>query len=313
MSMVIRDFTDADYESLATVLTVVYGFTMSATQMRFDHGQIDPKCKRRRWVTEVDGKVVGGGEYIQYLGMYHPQKFEVQVAVHPDYRRQGIGAAQYARVMTALKEFDPIALGVEVREDCPDGIRFAESRGWTESMRVWESHLDLTTYDGSAYPGILERMQADGYVVKSYSELADLPDRDRQLFETYSEVRRDIPSTEPITDLSYEQWSKFLDRPNFLGDAYLVAIHGDEWIGLSALWKGEDVGELTTGITAVKRNHRGTGIAKALKMAALERAKQAGYTLVKTWNESNNERMLAINERLGFQRKPAWISYKLKL
>ncbi len=51
----------------------------------------------------------------------------------------------------------------------------------------------------------------------------------------------------------------------------------------------------------------------ALKVTALQWAKEQGYTRVRTWNDSMNVGILAINEKLGFQREPAWITYVKEL
>jgi hypothetical protein len=47
----------------------------------------------------------------------------------------------------------------------------------------------------------------------------------------------------------------------------------------------------------------------ALKVRSLAWAKATGAPEVRTWNESNNQGMLAINIALGFVRQPAWITY----
>jgi hypothetical protein len=46
-----------------------------------------------------------------------------------------------------------------------------------------------------------------------------------------------------------------------------------------------------------------------MKLRSLRWAKEQDYRLVKTWNATNNEGMLAINEALGFEKRPAWIDY----
>ncbi len=46
-----------------------------------------------------------------------------------------------------------------------------------------------------------------------------------------------------------------------------------------------------------------------LKLKVIAYAKAHGYTLIKTWNASTNSPILALNEKLGFRRQPAWIEY----
>ncbi|HWI52702.1 MAG TPA: GNAT family N-acetyltransferase, partial [Symbiobacteriaceae bacterium] len=78
-------------------------------------------------------------------------------------------------------------------------------------------------------------------------------------------------------------------------------------------WTTDDEGMLETGVTAVLREHRGAGVARALKIKALAAAKAHGYRIIKTWNATTNAPMLAINGWLGFVRQPAWIAYVLQL
>ena len=47
----------------------------------------------------------------------------------------------------------------------------------------------------------------------------------------------------------------------------------------------------------------------ALKLKAVEYARSHGLKQIRTWNDSLNRPMLAINEALGFAREPAWITF----
>ena len=66
---------------------------------------------------------------------------------------------------------------------------------------------------------------------------------------------------------------------------------------------------METGLTGTRREYRRRGIAVAMKVHALGWAKANGYELTKTWNATTNTGMLAINERLGFVKQPAWIEF----
>jgi RimJ/RimL family protein N-acetyltransferase len=55
--------------------------------------------------------------------------------------------------------------------------------------------------------------------------------------------------------------------------------------------------------TGVIREYRGRGIATALKLKVIEYGKKNGYRVIKTWNDSVNEAMLAVNIKLGFKRR----------
>jgi len=58
-------------------------------------------------------------------------------------------------------------------------------------------------------------------------------------------------------------------------------------------------------MTAVKRNWRRRGVASALKASQLAAAKAAGFRGIVTLNETRNEPMRRLNERLGYTAQPA--------
>ena len=125
-----------------------------------------------------------------------------------------------------------------------------------------------------------------------------------------------VPSTDTPTEVPFEQWRRMiLDNPNLLPDAFIVAVHeptGD-YVGLSTLWRRQADHDLDTGLTGVHRDWRKRGIALAMKLCALQFARQYGAPMVRTENEVNNRGMLGINERLGFVKQPAWLVFVKKL
>jgi RimJ/RimL family protein N-acetyltransferase len=56
-----------------------------------------------------------------------------------------------------------------------------------------------------------------------------------------------------------------------------------------------------SGMTGPRRACRGMGLARPVKLAALRRARHAGYRHAVTSNDADNEAMLAINRRLGYR------------
>jgi GNAT superfamily N-acetyltransferase len=113
-----------------------------------------------------------------------------------------------------------------------------------------------------------------------------------------------------MTPTGLEHYVKnVLENPGFMADAYWVALDGDEYVGMSNLWRNlSDPQKLNTGLTGVRRSHRRRGIATALKVRGIKFAQAHGKTAIETGNEEHNP-MYQLNLQLGFQPKPAWMDF----
>ncbi len=301
-----------DYQGVVNIQNTVYPDMPGAVENYMDKDERrDPKCKHQRWVAVHEKRIVGATNYDQSLWEYHPQKFFMGGGVLPDYQGQGIGSALYDALLAGLQPFDPIEIRVNARDDFPQSIRFLEKRGFAEHMRSGESHLDVTAFDPSPYAGLEDKLRAQGIEIKTLRELESDPARNRKLYEMEWELEQDVPGSEDITQVEFEKWlDDLIHHPLLLPDGYIVAVHGDRYIGMSNLWDDRASESLYTGLTAVRREYRRKGIASAMKVRAIAFARENGNLLIKTSNEVNNRSMLSINERLGFVRQPDWITFK---
>lgn len=97
--------------------------------------------------------------------------------------------------------------------------------------------------------------------------------------------------------------------PTLLRDGYFLAKLNGEYVGVSNLFRSQsEEGALKQGLTGVLPQHRRHGIATALKLATVRYAQTHGYRQIRTRNNTHNRPMLAINEAMGFQKQPAWIT-----
>ncbi|MEF2279814.1 GNAT family N-acetyltransferase [Deinococcus sp. YIM 134068] len=261
----------------------------------------------------LDGaEVVGVASVSQNPGAYHPHRFTLELAVHPARQGQGAGRTLWDAVEAELIRHSAQSVRTLAREDHSIAPGFLTRRGFVGEGRYFTSALDLTTFDDTAYRELEERLAARGVRVRSLAELREegTPDLTARLHALMSDVRRDVPRSEPATPLSREVFEEaVLDDPGLLPDAYLVAEHGGRWIGQTTLFRSEASPDLLTGLTGVTREWRGQGVATLLKLHALRAARRLGATLIRTDNASDNAPMLAVNDRLGFVRDPASVSY----
>ena len=102
--------------------------------------------------------------------------------------------------------------------------------------------------------------------------------------------------------------------PNALPEAQFLALDGDRYVGISALYRPlAQPGVISQGLTGVLREYRGRGIAMALKLQTVRYAREGGYREIRTWNDARNRPMLRINEALGFVKQPATITFEKSL
>jgi GNAT superfamily N-acetyltransferase len=317
MKLIIRPFAETDYVAVAELGNAAYSdvhgqplLPISAEEMRSTDVQRDPKCRFARWVADLEGQIVAAGEHDQTAYRYHPRKFWLDVFVHPEYQRQGIGRRLYDYVLAAMHSYDPYMARCAVREDQVGSIRFLTRRGWTEAHRTWESFLDLSAFDPRPFAGAEQRLEAEGIRIVTLPELSHDPERDRKLYALVWEIRQDLPEIDPPTRESFETFcTNYLYDAAVLPEAYFIAVRGDQYIGYSYHTRYADETRVRLAQTGVRRSERRHGIALALKLRGIAYAQAQGYRTMRTTNAASNRGILALNERLGFRKRPAWIDF----
>jgi len=315
--VLVRPFTPADYPAVAATISAAYPDNPhTAAELETGDRQLagDGRIQHGRLVAELGGEVVGSASYSQSPGSYNPHTFYLELAVAPQHQGRGVGAALYGRLLEAVFPLEPRSLRASAREDMARAARFWIERGFLEDSRWWESRLDVAAFDFAPYKGLEEKLRREGLTIRAVSELEGDPEMRRNLHALFSEVRLDVPRHEPATPIDFETWLGFIfDDPNLLPDAYFVALDGEEYVGLTNLWRSEAGPELYTGLTGVRREYRRRGLALALKLRAVRYALEHGCPAIRTDNESTNAPMLAVNDQLGFAKLPAWIGLVKRL
>ena len=316
MALRIRDFTTDDYEAALAVHTAAEPeYPETVEEWVYWETHREPRTKWARFLAERNGEVVGVATYSQPATQYHPRKFHLSVMVHPAHERQGIGSALHEHLVRAVAPFEPIQLNIETREDRPHALRFLKNRGYVERMREWESRLDLAAFDANAFAQEARRVETSGVELRTFGELRDTdPHYSRKLHTLRTALERDVPSIDEPTETDFDTWQRrLLNNPGLLPDGWIVAVDGDDYVGESQVVASRSGQFLEVGLTAVRREYRRRGIAFAMKVKATahgaELARTRGFRELRTWNATTNEGMLAINQRLGFKRAPAWIFY----
>ncbi len=309
--MQIRPFSETDYPALTRAYAEVYpAAPRSEAELRYADGRYTPPYQHARWVAvdEHSDKLVGWAEFSQPASSYQPHKFQLEVAALQDAVPEDaalqvqVKTALYEQLLDALGAFHPTLLKTEVDEA---ESAFYLAQGFAEVKKNWTLYLSLESFSEVLYG---DKVSPPGYAFVSFAELERTDAGTHALFELLRELVTAVPSTEPRSPWSFKQFLQHRkNSPVLLPEGSLVVRYGEELVGLSELKRTPDPGELMTSLTAVKSAFRARGLALAVKLRTLQRAKELGFRGVHTQNASSNTRMLALNEALGFTRQRATV------
>ena len=310
--MQIRDFTSEDYPPLVNIhnsLNIIWPERSCTPEAWAAADQSrNPKIRHKRWVAVEDGLVVGFASYVQSPWSYPPGSFYVNLEVHPDRQRRGIGSALYNQVMDEMQSFNPTALRADAFTNLPQGFTFLQKRGFYEAFRETPVHLDVTAFDPSPYVGLEPKLKTEGIVIKTLRELESDPERNRKIYNLMCEVDKDLPHEgNEYSEPDFENWVGWgLNDPSILQDAYFIAKRGDEYIGMRELFSYTDHAALLGGLLGVRREYRNRSIGLAMQLRGIAYARERGYCLLKTCTAVQNVPMQALFNKLGYDRDPEW-------
>jgi GNAT superfamily N-acetyltransferase len=186
----------------------------------------------------------------------------------------------------------------------PESLAFAQRRGFAIDRHGLPSRLDLATFDERPFAGAVERAETQGVRFFSLADTGNTLEAREKLYELNRTTGQDIPGSDP-TFPPFEDFSRSVFEASwFRADGQILAADGDRWVGLAAVGYNEETRTAYNAFTGVDRDYRGRGLALALKLLAIQRAREYGATSMRTGNDSRNAPILAINRKLGYRPLP---------
>jgi mycothiol synthase len=270
--------TDADYEDWRRVRIAVIPYERTQSLAELRRGD---KPERLMLLAREDGLVVGHG-------LAQPSDTAGGGSVIPrvleGHRRRGVGTALLERLTQHV-----VGLGLPVLRagaDDDGALAFAHRFGFEEVNREVEQTFRITG-------PVTVTPAPDGVEIVTEQERPGLWAAAYERFglEALAGFAVDTP-----LDVSPERWAR-----DWLADPQFLALHEGEVVGCAGLDRDADSPtRAENGLTAVRRDWRGRGLAVHLKQLTLAWAADHGIEEVYTWTQDGNAAMRALNTRLGY-------------
>ncbi|MEY9835701.1 GNAT family N-acetyltransferase [Streptacidiphilus sp. EB103A] len=228
----------------------------------------------------------------------------VFIEVDLDRRRQGIGTAFLRALLPSLQVSGrPRVLAVNITGGS-DGEQFAEAMGLVCTYRNLLQTLEVESVD----PALWDVSVPDGY--RLYGWTHAVPE---EFIVSYAEARKAIADA-PSQDLAWEEtdWTPQRVRDEeavfaAAGQDYRIVVavheHSGEVVGITELFiRPGDPDHARQMDTAVRKEHRGHGLGRAIKAQMMRRlmADRPDLARVSTTTASDNVYMVAVNHSIGY-------------
>lgn len=265
---------------------------------------LSDQAHTERLVAERHNRRVGSVVIEKMWWVERPDGYFVRLVVEPELWGQGIGSSLFEWLIGRLRQLEANRLYSNVRRDKPHSQSFASKRGFemTGHADRW-SRLNVTGANLDGYKGVGEKLASHGITIKTLVQVGESEEFLRKLHRVNDEAVRDIPMSENFTETPFEFFMKELHEPQSSLDRVWVALDGEDPVGLAILPLPNPASAFNA-FTGVKREYRGKGVARALKFKTIQWCLENGVEYIYTANDVTNQRMLSINNSLGYEELP---------
>jgi GNAT superfamily N-acetyltransferase len=285
---------------------------------------------------EIRGRVLLDGDAaIGFVGLYLPMTSnshyaEADLTVDPDHRRRGLGTTLMGDLLTIVRAENRTDLIVVASLDWADGsVRseagpdFLSKHGFTPARSDTKRRLGLGTLDIEAEDRLWQEATTAAASYELVSWFGRTPER---YIEELARIESMIFDEIPLGDVDLRRREidadhirarDAEDEAKGTATVHTIAIH--KRTGTMAANTVIEVPNhsehANQAITIVDPAHRGHRLGLLTKIANLRQLREHCHEVTNVWaeNADTNVHMIAINERLGFRKASARISYMLKL
>lgn len=290
----------------------------SATEWRYWENLMKDPALLRVSVEAPDGSIAALGDIgVGFTARPDRSQF-VGMTVLAPHRRKGIGTALLEALEAEARRRDAPKLLADASEGEKFALDWALGHGYREIGRRIASYVELEKFEPGQFAEALDRSRAAGIRISSFAEALAGRDAAAQeqwwhaLYAAEAPMWEDIPFATPTPHWPWDRFFEASTSAQMLQDLSLVAYAGDQVAGFTTTGKSKE-SDGWTWMTGTAREYRGRGVARALKVDMLTRAKRKGLRAIGTTNDEPNKSMRGINAKLGYQMLPAHVELEKPL
>ena len=247
----------------------------------------------------------GGGTLVGYCSITRLASAPIGqatlwAATHPQYRQQGIATALCHDAYTFLRTRQLTDLRSQIEADDHTSLMFAQRRGFTIDRHFFRSTLDLQRFDATPFQSAINDARTQGIAFTTLAALGDTTTTRRRVYELNKVTAADIPGRGPF--FSFEEYEQHrFGHAGYCAEGVILAIDDVQWVGLTQLSIHPENHFAFNEMTGVIREYRGKHIAQALKLLAISYAQAQQMPMLRTFNDSANMAIIAMNRKFGYQ------------
>ena len=213
----------------------------------------------------------------------------LEVVVHPDARRNGIGKAL---VQAALDRTRDSRIRLWAHGELSSAYGLSENLGFEKSRELWQMRRSLF----APFP---KAQFSPEIVIRAFEIDVD----ENNWLELNSQVFADHPEQGRMTreDLDVRMSEAWFDPTGFLiatRDGKMVGYHWTKVHGGQGTHGHSEIGEIY--VLGVAPSERGTGLARALSIRGLEHLRSQGLPAAMLYVDADNTAAIGLYESLGF-------------
>lgn len=212
------------------------------------------------------------------INSVYKNQASLNLIVHPDYRKKGLGSLLYSRIDEFLKSKEVNIVECFTKKRLKDGVAFAGKKGFTTTMYSWEMELALGSLElNFKKKEELNFRKAKARDGKAYKRIIYDAFGDELEESTLGELLKD-PS---ITTYILEEENKALGT----GSIQII-----EDLSLGYIY---DI--------AILKEYRGKGLGSYLLKSCIRTLEEKGLSKASLLVTGNNENALGLYKKLGFK------------